>query len=95
METSQRYIINIPIEARAERLAKDYTGYGNEIILDSLEIIKKRLSERFPKIVEGGREAGRYLLSGDVNFTSVTMGDLSDWAVAGRVKPLANSYNFV
>lgn len=42
---------------------------------------------------KGGREAGRYLLSGDVNFTSVTMGDLSDWAVAGRVRPLTNLYS--
>ena len=41
---------------------------------------------------KGGREAGRYLLSGDVNFTSVTMGDLTDWAVAGRVRPIANLY---
>jgi tripartite-type tricarboxylate transporter receptor subunit TctC len=40
----------------------------------------------------GGREAGKYLLSGDINFTSVTMGDLSDWAVAGRIRPLANLY---
>ena len=46
-----------------------------------------------PVPYKGGREAGRYLLSGDVNFTSVTMGDLSDWAVAGRVKPLANLYS--
>lgn len=41
---------------------------------------------------KGGREAGKYLLSGDINFTSVTMGDLSDWAVAGRIRPLANLY---
>ncbi|MBW2431672.1 MAG: hypothetical protein JRF56_22170, partial [Deltaproteobacteria bacterium] len=46
-----------------------------------------------PVPYKGGREAGRYLLSGDVSFTSVTMGDLSDWAVAGRVKPLANLYS--
>jgi tripartite-type tricarboxylate transporter receptor subunit TctC len=44
---------------------------------------------------KGGREAGRYLLSGDVNFVSVTMGDLADWAVAGRIRPLANLYNKV
>lgn len=41
----------------------------------------------------GGREAGRYLLSGEISFASVTMGDLSDWAVAGRVRPLANLFS--
>jgi tripartite-type tricarboxylate transporter receptor subunit TctC len=46
-----------------------------------------------PVPYKGGREAGRYLLSGDVNFVSVTMGDLSDWAVAGRLRPLANLYS--
>jgi tripartite-type tricarboxylate transporter receptor subunit TctC len=40
----------------------------------------------------GGREAGRFLLSGDIEFVSVTMGDLSDWAVAGQIRPLANLY---
>ena len=46
-----------------------------------------------PVPYKGGRAAGRYLLSGDVNFVSVTMGDLSDWAVAGRLRPLANLYS--
>jgi tripartite-type tricarboxylate transporter receptor subunit TctC len=46
-----------------------------------------------PVPYKGGREAGRYLLSGDVNFVSVTMGDLTDWAVAGRIRPIANLYN--
>lgn len=41
---------------------------------------------------KGGREAGRYLLSGDVDFISVTMGDLTDWAVAKRIRPLTNLY---
>ncbi len=52
MGKSHRYIINVPIEVRAERLARDYTAYGNQTILDSLEILKKRLSDRYPKIVE-------------------------------------------
>ncbi|SFM46641.1 tripartite tricarboxylate transporter substrate binding protein [Thermodesulforhabdus norvegica] len=46
-----------------------------------------------PVPYKGGREAGRYLLSGDVQFVSVTMGDLADWAAAGRIRPLANLYN--
>ena len=41
---------------------------------------------------KGGREAGRYLLSGEISFASVTMGDLIDWAIAGRVRPLANLF---
>lgn len=52
METSHRYIIELPREIRAERLAIDYTGYGNDTIIEALNIIKKRLSERFPAIIE-------------------------------------------
>lgn len=52
MEHSHRYVVELSREIRAERLAIDYTGYGNETILGSLNIIKKRLSERFPSIVE-------------------------------------------
>ncbi|GAB4372134.1 MAG: tripartite tricarboxylate transporter substrate binding protein [Spirochaetales bacterium] len=40
----------------------------------------------------GGREAGRYLLSGDVEYISVSLGDVSDWAEEGRIKPIANLY---
>lgn len=39
---------------------------------------------------EGGREAGQFLVSGEVDFASVTMGDLTDWAEDGRIRPLAN-----
>ncbi|MBA7645974.1 hypothetical protein ES703_53735 [subsurface metagenome] len=42
---------------------------------------------------KGGREAGRYLLSGEMDFVSVTMGDLADWAVAGRIRPLTNLFS--
>ncbi len=52
MENSYRYVIELSREIRAERLAIDYTAYGNETILESLDIIKKRLSERYPAIVE-------------------------------------------
>lgn len=40
----------------------------------------------------GGREAGRFLLAGEIQFISVTMGDVSDWAAAGQIRPLANLY---
>ncbi|UCH63412.1 MAG: tripartite tricarboxylate transporter substrate binding protein [Fidelibacterota bacterium] len=40
----------------------------------------------------GGREAGRYLLSKEIDFASVTMGDLADWAAAGRIRPLVNLF---
>ena len=36
----------------------------------------------------GGREAGRYLLANEIQFAAVTLGDLADWAVAGRIRPL-------
>ena len=42
---------------------------------------------------KGGREAGRYLLSGDVELASVTMADLNDWASAGRIRPIANLFS--
>ncbi|ORC38421.1 hypothetical protein B4O97_01295 [Marispirochaeta aestuarii] len=41
----------------------------------------------------GGREAGRYLLSGDVEYISVSLGDVSDWAEEGRIKPVLNLYD--
>lgn len=40
----------------------------------------------------GGREAGRYLLSGAVEYISVSIGDVSDWAEAGTLRPLANLF---
>lgn len=52
METSPRFVVELSREIRAERLAKDYTGYGNETLLESLTIIRKRLSERYPIIVD-------------------------------------------
>lgn len=42
---------------------------------------------------KGGRDAGRFLLSGEVEFVSVSLGDISDWAEAGEVRPLANLYH--
>ena len=41
----------------------------------------------------GGRDAGRFLLSGQIQFASVTMGDLADYASAGRIRPLANLHS--
>ncbi len=40
----------------------------------------------------GGREAGKYLLGKEIDFISVTMGDVTDWAKAGLLRPLANLY---
>lgn len=40
----------------------------------------------------GGREAGRYLIAKEVEFISVSSGDVSDWAVEGTLKPLLNLY---
>lgn len=41
----------------------------------------------------GGREAGRYLLAEEIQFASVTLGDLADWAVAGHIRPLVNLFS--
>lgn len=41
----------------------------------------------------GGRETGRYMLAGEIQFVSVTLGDLADWAIAGRIRPLANLFS--
>ncbi|MCG8477731.1 MAG: tripartite tricarboxylate transporter substrate binding protein [Spirochaetales bacterium] len=41
---------------------------------------------------DGGREAGFFLLSGEVEFVSVSLGDLSDWAEGGQIRPLANLF---
>ena len=64
MESSFRVILDLNIQIRAERLAKDYTAYGNTTILESLEIIKKRLSERYPAIVE-------YILNGNYKEAAI------------------------
>lgn len=41
----------------------------------------------------GGREAGRFLIAGELDFASTTLGDISDWAVEGSIRPLANLYH--
>lgn len=41
---------------------------------------------------DGGREAGNYLIAGEVEFISVSLGDVSDWAEEGTLKPLLNLY---
>lgn len=56
------------------------------LVLDAAGIAEKVTSIPY----KGGREAGRYLLSGETDFASVTMGDLTDWVVADRVRPLVN-----
>jgi tripartite-type tricarboxylate transporter receptor subunit TctC len=42
---------------------------------------------------DGGREAGNYLIAGEVEFISVSLGDVSDWAEEGTLKPLLNLYS--
>lgn len=42
---------------------------------------------------DGGREAGRYLVAGEVPFISVSLGDVADWAEEGSIKPLLNLYH--
>ncbi len=42
---------------------------------------------------DGGREAGNYLIAREVEFISVSLGDVSDWAEEGTLKPLLNLYD--
>jgi tripartite-type tricarboxylate transporter receptor subunit TctC len=42
---------------------------------------------------KGGREAGKFLLAGDIHFASVSMGDVTDWAAGKLIRPIANLYN--
>lgn len=42
---------------------------------------------------DGGREAGNYLIAGEVEYISVSLGDVSDWAEEGTLKPLLNLYS--
>ena len=58
------------------------------LVLDAAGVAEKVRSIPY----RGGREAGRFLLSGEMDFASVTMGDLTDWVVAGRIRPLANLF---
>lgn len=41
---------------------------------------------------DGGREAGNYLIAGEVEYISVSLGDVSDWAEEGTLKPLLNLF---
>ncbi len=42
---------------------------------------------------DGGREANTYLERGEIDFISVTMGDVLDYVEAGALIPLANLYD--
>jgi tripartite-type tricarboxylate transporter receptor subunit TctC len=59
------------------------------LVLDGAAVKEKVISIPY----KGGREAGRYLISGETQFASVSAGDLIDWAVAGLIRPLANLYH--
>lgn len=41
---------------------------------------------------DGGREAGNYLIAKEVEYISVSLGDVADWAEEGTLKPLLNLY---
>ncbi len=42
---------------------------------------------------DGGREAGNYLIAGEVDYISVSLGDVADWAEEGTLQPLLNLYD--
>jgi hypothetical protein len=59
------------------------------LVLDAAGVKERVVSIPY----KGGREAGRYLISGEIQFASVSTGDLIDWAVARRVRPISNLFN--
>ena len=67
---------------------------GNGSIFGEVFAQSAGISDKVQEVpYNGGREAGRYLLSGDVEYISVSLGDVSDWAEEGRIKPVLNLYD--
>lgn len=87
-----RALIN-DIRARPGALRYGHPGAGsNGEIFATLLLRAAGLDPRSVTAIPypGGRDAGRFLLAGDVHFVSVTKGDITDWARAGTVRPLAS-----
>ncbi len=82
-------------EAEPGTFRYGHPGAGsNGEIFAGLIMEEAGLSGRVEPIpYEGGREAGRFLVAGEVDFASVTMGDLTDWAVEGSIRPLVNLHD--
>lgn len=81
------------IKARPGTFRYGHPGAGSNGEIFAMLLIKEAGLD--PKSVTaipypGGRDAGKFLLAGDVQFISVSLGDVSDWAKVGELRPLAN-----
>lgn len=81
------------IKARPGTLRYGHPGPGSNGEIFAMLLLKEAGLD--PKSVTaipypGGRDAGKFLLAGDVHFISVSLGDVSDWAKVGELRPLAN-----
>lgn len=67
---------------------------GNGHIFGEAFLDAAGLSDQVSDIpYDGGREAGNYLIAREVEFISVSLGDVSDWAEEGTLVPLLNLYD--
>jgi tripartite-type tricarboxylate transporter receptor subunit TctC len=81
------------IKARPGTMRYGHPGAGSNGEIFAMLLLKEAGLD--PKSVvaipyPGGRDAGKFLLAGDVEFISVSLGDVSDWAKVGELRPLAN-----
>jgi tripartite-type tricarboxylate transporter receptor subunit TctC len=93
-ETIEDLIADIEASGEGE-MSYGHPGAGsNGEIFASLVMSAAGVAGRADAIpYSGGREAGQFLITGELDFASVTMGDVTDWAVEGSIRPLANLYH--
>lgn len=83
------------IKSKPGKLKYGHPGAGsNGEIFGDLVLKEANLKGQVIVIpYKGGREAGKFLLAGDIQFASVSMGDVTDYAAAKLIRPLANLYD--
>lgn len=92
-QTLEELIADIEAGA-AGSFSYGHPGAGsNGEIFASLVLEAAGVADKVDSIpYSGGREAGQFLVTGEIAFASVTMGDVTDWAVEGSIRPIANLY---
>ncbi len=81
------------IKARPGTMRYGHPGAGSNGEIFAMLLLKDAGLDQKAAVAipyPGGRDAGRFLLAGDVHFISVSLGDVSDWAKVGELRPLAN-----
>lgn len=90
-----RALIN-EIRARPGMLRYGHPGAGSNGEIFAMLLLKEAGLDVKAAVAipyPGGRDAGRFLLAGDVHFISVSLGDVADWAKVGELRVLANLYD--